>query len=323
VVLEEAMYLIPKRFNLESAASIGYSEQNFIMGRSLGIGTISVYQLWDSVSPVVHANSLTKILFRGEDIEKIKKAINLSDDHLDYLPHLPDRYFIIKSKSLSGPALLKTRIFRKKPVTNKQYRILVQQKYLENGHDFSRINKSLMEIRKLAFSNSKGTKIRNWMDNPNISVFADDKNLKERNSKILEKKAQEKHSFYGSVWENCIDTCIARISFQEKHSSWIQENICKKTKIIASKIAKELLAKSDLVPILKITKKNPLHLTKRILLKTNKMEINHPNILCFCIMNLILEYIRKEEKLDFNWKNKSLANIRNYLIKHEMPNQQY
>jgi len=47
----------------------------------LGIGHITVSQIWDSVSPVVHGNSATKIVFRSsEKIDLISKSINLSEE---------------------------------------------------------------------------------------------------------------------------------------------------------------------------------------------------------------------------------------------------
>jgi len=175
VILEEAMYLIPKRYNLESSASLGYSEQNFIVGRSLGIGTITIYQLWDSVSSVVHANSLTKILFRGEDTEKIRQSIYLNEDQYNYLSLLPDRNYILKSKSLSGPALLKTKNFEKKPITKDKYIKLAEMKYDEYCNPYRSLDKSLIELRKIIFegiSNSNQEPI--VQNNKDIANFSEE-----------------------------------------------------------------------------------------------------------------------------------------------------
>ncbi len=68
------------------------------MGRSLGVGTISISQLWSTISPVVHANSSTKVIFRSsEDVDKISSAISLSFAQKNYLRRIPIRQFLFVS----------------------------------------------------------------------------------------------------------------------------------------------------------------------------------------------------------------------------------
>ena len=61
VVLEEAVNIIPKIYNSDSSASLITAENNFLLGRNLGIGHITVSQLWESVSSIVHGLSLIHI----------------------------------------------------------------------------------------------------------------------------------------------------------------------------------------------------------------------------------------------------------------------
>ena len=68
VVLEEAINIIPKLFRTTSSASLITAENNFLLGRSLGIGHITISQMWESVSNIVHGNSSTKIVFRSNQV---------------------------------------------------------------------------------------------------------------------------------------------------------------------------------------------------------------------------------------------------------------
>jgi hypothetical protein len=97
VILEEAMYSIPK-ISRNNNVSLSFCENLFILGRSLGVGTISIYQLWSTISPVVHANSSTKVIFRSaEDVERISLAISLSFAQKNYLRQIPIRQFLFVS----------------------------------------------------------------------------------------------------------------------------------------------------------------------------------------------------------------------------------
>jgi len=311
VILEEAMYLIPKRFNRDSTASIGYSEQNFIMGRSLGIGTISIYQLWDSVSPVVHANSLTKILFRNEETEKIKPAINLSDDQYNYLPYLPDRNFIIKSKTLSGPALLKAKTFTRIPCSNEDYLEITKNKFQKNGLNYSRISGNLMELRKEIFEKKS---IRNYKTNKrSVRTNAENlSNLKERKDMRLNDTLEYKfNEFY---WENCITICPLRLKYREKNSNWLKQNFCINMQNNANKIVKELISHND-KSLIEILNSNPEYLVNKILdfYKEKDKTINNPEILAFCAVNLIVNTLSREYRTPKQWKNNVLNRIRQSL----------
>ncbi len=59
----------------------------------MGIGHITISQLWESVSNVVHGNSATKIVFRSsEKTELIGKALNLEEDEISTIQRLPTQH---------------------------------------------------------------------------------------------------------------------------------------------------------------------------------------------------------------------------------------
>ncbi|MHA1154800.1 MAG: ATP-binding protein [Candidatus Heimdallarchaeota archaeon] len=314
VILEEAMYFIPKRFNLESTASLGYSEQNFIMGRSLGIGTISIYQLWGSVSPVVHANSITKILFRGEDIEKIKSSITLTEEQYEYLPYLPDRSFILKTKSLSRPALLKTKPFTRVPLHDHDYKNLANKKYKELGFNSDKVLKSFIEIRTNVF----GGKINNSVKGkPDISFeqYSISKQSKRSSERLKRMQVtMNENEINPNYWESCIVSCPVRMEYKNKHSSWIKENVCNNIHTIAKQITAKLLKSNDLSPIVKIFENKPEYIAEKILQSYRKNSENeNPKLVAFCAVNLMLDFLRKECKYSYAWKNKILNSIKIYI----------
>jgi len=294
VILEEAMYLIPKRFNLESTASIGYSEQNFIMGRSLGIGSVTIYQLWDSVSSVVHANSLTKILFRGEDIEKMQGAIKLTEEQFDYLAHLPDRYFILKSKILSGPALLKSKTLTRRGISDNKYKLLAQQKFQRNGLQHIRLTKNLIELRNEVFLKEKP--LGSTTQNSFVDV----------NKYPLD--------FNENIWEWCINSCPVRAEFKNKKSDWIKKNICQETQINAHKLVRELTKKEDLAPLIEMINIKPQYLVNKILnyylLEKDETQAKRS---AYCTINLLLYKLQDQFQFTNAWKNRSLFTMKNYM----------
>ncbi|MBN1328550.1 MAG: DUF87 domain-containing protein [Candidatus Heimdallarchaeota archaeon] len=301
VILEEAMYLIPKRYNLESSASIGYSEQNFIMGRSLGIGTITVYQLWDSVSSVVHANSLTKILFRGEDIEKMKSTITLSEEQFNYLGFLPDRNFIIKSKSLTGPALMKTITFNRLRYTKEEYFNLAKVKFNKNGFIYEKLSKSLMDLRKEIFEKK--------------SSVMNEKEISNQQTIGINNPSGEKFFFKNDFWEWCINSCPIRLEYREKNSNWIKENLCYDLQIKAQIFAKKLIIKENTTPIIEILNNNPKYLVQKILnFFINENNNTNPKLLTYCTINFILSKLKHENNFPNSWKNNILAKVKILLI---------
>jgi hypothetical protein len=293
VVLEEAMYLIPKRFNLESTASLGYSEQNFIMGRSLGIGTISIFQLWESVSNVVHANSLTKIFFRGEDTEKMRESVILSEDQFEYVSQLPDRYCIIKSKRLSGPVLIRTKEIKRKLLNPERYREIARKKYQQIETPFRQISHSFIELKRKYFGKNK----LKSKSNSRISSYI--KNQSKKKDQIMEPYLKPHYMNKGSNtpllnWEKCITFCPARLVYKEKHSSLIKNEICPFIRKMASDYTKKLLQKQSPRYFYESLQSHPIAVFQTIIKSLKKIENQQAKILAFCI---VIHLLRKLNEL--------------------------
>jgi len=92
-ILEEAINIIPNFYHSESSASLITAENNFLLGRSIGIGHVTVSQLWDSVSNIVHGNSATKVVFRSsEKADLIGRTLNLSEEEVSRMQRLPTQH---------------------------------------------------------------------------------------------------------------------------------------------------------------------------------------------------------------------------------------
>ncbi len=128
VVLEEAINIIPHFYRTESSASLITAENSFLLGRSLGIGHITISQMWDSVSQVVHANSATKIVFRsGGRIDKLTSALNLHEKDFSRLKILPKRHCFVSGDYQTTEMV--TLDFLKEPLNRQQYTISLKKKY--------------------------------------------------------------------------------------------------------------------------------------------------------------------------------------------------
>ncbi len=122
VILEEAINIIPNFYRSESSASLITAENNFLLGRSLGIGHITISQLWDSVSNVVHGNSATKIVFRSsEKTEQIGKALNLEDDETPKIQRLPTQHCFLFSEDVELAIQIRTIDLVNDPISYSEY----------------------------------------------------------------------------------------------------------------------------------------------------------------------------------------------------------
>ena len=130
VVLEEAINIIPNFYRKQSSASLITAENNFLLGRSLGIGHITISQMWNNVSNIVHANSSTKIVFRsGQEIEKIAKALNLQEFHFNRLQKLPIRHCFFWKDGQEEVSELMTVDFTLPPLKYNHYLLFLKRKY--------------------------------------------------------------------------------------------------------------------------------------------------------------------------------------------------
>ncbi|MHA1399569.1 MAG: ATP-binding protein [Candidatus Heimdallarchaeaceae archaeon] len=129
-ILEEAVNIIPNIYTSESSASLITSENNFLLGRSLGIGHITISQLWNSVSNIVHGNSATKIIFRSsEKIEKIASAINIAEASVKRIRTLPIRHCLVFMRGNEGAFEIRTQDSFLTSLGYSEYRSLLNQKY--------------------------------------------------------------------------------------------------------------------------------------------------------------------------------------------------
>jgi hypothetical protein len=130
VILEEAINIIPNFYRSESSASIITAENNFLLGRSLGIGHITISQLWDSVSNVVHGNSATKIIFRSsEKTEQIGKAINLEEDEISKIQRLPTQHCFLFSEDTELAIEIRTIDLVNDPISYSEYQAKMMKEY--------------------------------------------------------------------------------------------------------------------------------------------------------------------------------------------------
>ncbi len=130
VVLEEAINIIPNFYRSESSASLITSENNFLLGRSLGIGHITISQLWSSVSNIVHGNSATKIIFRSsEKADIIGKSINLSEDEISKIQSLPTQHCFIFFDGSEIPLKIRTFDLLSDPISFAEYRSKIIKRY--------------------------------------------------------------------------------------------------------------------------------------------------------------------------------------------------
>ncbi len=128
IVLEEAINIIPHFYRTESSASLITAENSFLLGRSLGIGHVTISQMWDSVSQVVHANSATKIVFRsGGRIDKLTSALNLQEKDFSRLKILPKRHCFVSGDHQTTEMV--TLDFLKEPLNRQQYAVSLKKKY--------------------------------------------------------------------------------------------------------------------------------------------------------------------------------------------------
>ncbi len=135
VVLEEAINIIPNIYRTESSASLITSENNFLIGRSMGIGHLTISQMWDSVSRIVHGNSSTKIIFRsGQSMEKIAKALSLQDEGYKRLQQLPIRNCFVWIDGEDQAIEMTTVDFTREPHNHSLYFQYLRDKYPSSNY---------------------------------------------------------------------------------------------------------------------------------------------------------------------------------------------
>ena len=130
VVLEEAINIIPNFYHTESSASLITAENNFLLGRTLGIGHITVSQLYGSVSNIVHGNSATKFIFRSsEKTDLIAKALNLEEEEISKIQSLPTQHCFVLSENSTSAIQIRTLDLTNNPISYAEYQSKMLKKY--------------------------------------------------------------------------------------------------------------------------------------------------------------------------------------------------
>ena len=174
-VLEEAINIIPNFYHSESSASLITAENNFLLGRSLGIGHVTISQLWDSVSNIVHGNSATKIVFRSsEKADLIGKTLNLSEEDVSRMQRLPTQHCYVFFDGAESAIQMKTLDVVGDLMSYSEYRTKLLKRYGRSV--FPLLYSSFIDMRtslyqrsgQLSYSKpSKGKTTKYLIDNQN------------------------------------------------------------------------------------------------------------------------------------------------------------
>ena len=263
VVLEEAINIIPNFYRKQSSASLITAENNFLLGRSLGIGHITISQMWKSVSNIVHANSSTKIVFRsGQEIEKIAKALNLQDFYFKRLQQLPIRHCFFWKDGQEYVKEMTTVNFTLEPLKYNHYLLLLKRKY--HSSTYPLLFNNFIDMRTALYDKLTNTK-KPKQEKKEKPVETNQISKKNPNSqkKITSKVEQFKKIFSEEIKFQLDDVCftfcsssmdkqkcrkyrrsakIACSVITDKYSLYeIEQTILEKSKISVDELLKEVL----------------------------------------------------------------------------------
>lgn len=287
VVLEEAVNIIPKIYNSDSSASLITAENNFLLGRNLGIGHITVSQLWESVSSIVHGNSATKVIFRtSEKSEYIASTLNLPEAAIKRIHTLPTRHCLILSKNDIKAQEIKTKDCEFKPVSQIKYRSILNQRYKNIRYPL--LYRNFIEMRNIINQNI-------FFTNENdIEVETGNNNLQSA-KKLMEFKKQTKVERKSSLLSSMISKKTENNAFEISDNIFEKENLidcveckhyndnnaCKINEYSAKLIVEILFSQisSDKITQLKLSQlKKLIH----VISKSKKIELTKS--LEYCIM---------------------------------------
>ncbi len=174
-ILEEAINIIPNFYHSESSASLITAENNFLLGRTLGIGHVTVSQLWDSVSTIVHGNSATKVAFRSsEKAELIGKTMNLSEENISKMQRLPTQHCYVFFDGAESAIQMKTLDVVGNLMSYSEYRTKLLKRYGRSV--FPLLYNNFIDMRTSLYQRSgqrstskpsRGKTSKHSIDNPN------------------------------------------------------------------------------------------------------------------------------------------------------------
>ncbi len=293
VILEEAINIIPNIYKVESSASIITSENNFLLGRSLGIGHITISQLWSSVSNIVHGNSSTKVIFRcSQDTDKIAKSINLTTD--DLIQKLPSEHFYIFTDKLETPILLKSLPFSSNNLPYEEYLSILKKKHLNQNYpllyeSFLDMRGSLNRLTGVTTgSHYKSKPIQNEEKKQEKQIEAIDAF---NYLKKVEKKDDSQYQINSTKYSFCENYC------EEK-----QKLTCERTRFKARFIAKNLIRELGIDYVEQVIK-DTINYQKVFSEISRKLNLKSSKVIMLCtlyeIRNILVEekYIQELDKV--------------------------
>jgi DNA helicase HerA-like ATPase len=220
VVLEEAINIIPNFYHSESSASLITSENNFLLGRTLGIGHITITQMWQSVSNIVHANSATKFVFRSSDkTETIAKALNLEEDEITKIHSLPTQHCFLFFEGSDSAIQIRTLDLLTNPISYAEYQAKMLKKYgrsvfplLFNNFIDMRTSIYQQSNANIAGRSKKHSSKREDFSQNKLDNFLkeDEKEAKSKKTTVIEKDTLDLISSAGMLPENliCEQLCL-------------------------------------------------------------------------------------------------------------------
>jgi len=298
IILEEAINIIPNFYHPESSASLISAENNFLLGRSLGIGHITITQMWRNISNIVHGNSSTKVIFRSyEDVEQIAKNLNLSEEEVPFIKRLPTQYCYFISERSNKAILIRTLDQQLQILTTKQYIEVLRKKY--DDVRFPLIFKNFVELRDMINKIfNKSSKTKDNTQSATTDILA---------SKTKEKGNQVAADFEGNLLQYYDNRPIQQES--QTYSQKVTKNRyctklcsavkdkkeCIKTTVIAQIISHELtsqLGNEDLFALLK----EPKHFNEILLslLSRKKLDFTR-NVMCCVVLEILNKLVKYKE----------------------------
>ena len=287
VVLEEAINIIPNIFRKTSSASLITAENNFLQGRSLGIGHITISQMWNSVSNVVHANSSTKIVFRSsQEIEKIAKALNLQEFYFKRLQQLPIRHCFLWKDGQEYVKEMTTVNFTLNPLKYDHYLLFLKRKY--HSSTYPLLFNSFIDMRTALYdklTNTKQTKQKKKEKLVETSQLSKKNQYSQK--EITSKVEQFKKIFSEEINFKLDDVCFTFCSLSKDKKKCMK--VRKNAKIISSTLLKRFTEYEIEQTILGASKVSLENLLKQIALK-NKLPFNKQ--ILFCTQRELVNFLR-------------------------------
>ncbi len=293
VVLEEAINIIPNFYHSESSASLITSENNFLLGRSLGIGHITITQMWQSVSNIVHGNSATKFVFRSsEKTDLIVKALNLEEDEITKIQSLPTQHCFLFFEGSDSAIQIRTLNLATDPISFTEYQTKMLKKYgrsvfplLFNNFIDMRTSIYQQSNANIVGKNKKFTSKRQDLAQNKLDNFLKEEELEIDSNKkmIIEKDTLDFITSAGLLPENLI---CEQLCFQED-----SEKNCLKYNMGAKVVKSTILNECSTEEIsIMLTDVRELHSLVSAISTKRNLEFDENLVFC-TVKTLVVDFI--------------------------------